>query len=114
MSTLTSSESPFATTRSEALSPSRSATARELKPSRAEKDAVRGSKVPSPLPSSTTTSGCDERGDELRAEVPSLQQQIQMLTGDLAVHRHSYQTGKGKGHNNISATSGSAVIPDSP
>ncbi len=48
-----------------------------------------------------------QEGEDLAA----LQQQVDGLEGNLVDHRHGYRTGKGRGHNNTRARTGSAVFP---
>ena len=43
-----------------------------------------------------------------------LQQQVANLEGGLTGHLHQYLTGSGPGHNNVLATTGSAVLPAAP
>ncbi len=49
----------------------------------------------------------EQEGEDLAA----LQQQVDGLEGNLVDHRHGYRTGKGRGHNNTRARTGSAVFP---
>jgi hypothetical protein len=50
----------------------------------------------------------------LLERVEELESQIMDLQEDLEDHRHIYKTGKGKGHNNTKATTGSAKFPVNP
>ena len=47
----------------------------------------------------------------LQQEVDALESQVADLEGNLNDHRHGYRTGKGRGHNNTRARTGSAVFP---
>jgi hypothetical protein len=46
--------------------------------------------------------------------IEDLQQQIDDLKDGLQNHAHEYLTGRGNGHNNTLATSGTAIIPSEP
>ena len=55
--------------------------------------------------------GIEERVDDIEADIEELDEKVEELREDFDNHSHSYLTGKGTGHNNTEAETGSPLLP---